>query len=201
MNVERMRSQSARADVKHNRQPLARNRVKHFLHQHETLARSEIRHAPAREREAFACGRGRMFGFGLDKRERVAPQVLFAVGDFGFVARAHRRRGRDGVRARAVSDVDFDPDDAGGAVTGGWDSGEGNGLVFVGHKKVDLINWDAGKLTGTKGVESCGRGGRAPAGWATDCSIILDARSPRLFGRAEARLDESRFVVEQPQEV
>ena len=124
----------ARADVENDGQPLAGNRVEHFLHQHEALAAGEIRHASAREREAFARRGGGMFGLRLDERERVAPEILFAVGDFGFVTRAHRRRGRDRVRARAVSDVGFDPHDARRAIRCAGNSGVSEVRRLVAHR-------------------------------------------------------------------
>ena len=45
MDIQRVASQCPRSDVHHHRQPLPRNRVQHFLHQDQSLARREIGHA------------------------------------------------------------------------------------------------------------------------------------------------------------
>ena len=133
VNIQRVRRERARADVEDDGQTFAGNGVEHFLHQHEALAGSEVRHATAREREAFAGRCGGVLGLRLHERDGVAPQVLFAVRHGRFVAGAHRCRGRDGISARAVCDVSIDPNDAASAVGSGGDAGVGDLFFLVAH--------------------------------------------------------------------
>jgi len=140
----------ARADVEDDGQALAGNGVEHLLHQHKALAGGEVGHASAREREAFARRRRAVLGLGLDERDRVAPEILFAVGHLGFVAGAHRRRGRDRVRARAVGDVGFDPDDAARAVGSGGYAGIGDLVSLVAHNVFCVFRIESRQQTGTR---------------------------------------------------
>ena len=111
MDVERMAGQGAGADVEDNRQAFSGNRIEHLLHEDEALAAGKVGHPPARQREAFAGACGRVFGFGLDECQQVAPEILLPIGNLGLVARAHRRAGSDGISAGALGDVGIDPDD------------------------------------------------------------------------------------------
>ena len=111
------------ADVHHDRQPLAGNRVEHFLHQDEALAGREIRHASAGGGKAFAERRGRVLAFRLDEDQQIAPQVFVAVHHGRVVAAAHRRRAGDGKRARRLRDIDLDMHDRFRAVAGRRNAG------------------------------------------------------------------------------
>src|SRR5205814_255836 len=66
VNVQRMRREGASADMKDNRQPFAGDRKQHFLHQDQSLTRSEIGNAPTCDSESFTSARGAVLGFGLD---------------------------------------------------------------------------------------------------------------------------------------
>jgi hypothetical protein len=67
MHVQRMRGQCARADVEDHRQALARDDVEDFLHQDESLAGGEIRHAPAGQRKPFARRSRAVLGLRLEE--------------------------------------------------------------------------------------------------------------------------------------
>ena len=124
---------SARADVEDGGEALAGNGVEHFLHQHEALAGSEVRHAPAGERVAFASRGRRVLGLGLDERDDIAPEVPLAVGDFGLIPGPHRGRGGDRVSARAVGDVGLGPDHAARSVRRGGNPRVGKLFFVVAH--------------------------------------------------------------------
>ena len=134
MNIERMRGQRPCANMKNDGQPLARNRVEHFLHQHEALTGGEVRHAPARERKAFASCRGRVFRLRLNECDHVTPEVLLPVGDFSFIARAHCSGRGDRIRTCPMSDVSVHPDDATSAVGSCGNSRVRDIFRFVAHK-------------------------------------------------------------------
>ena len=121
--VEPLARECPGADVEHGRQPLAGDRVQHFLHQHEALAGREIRHPSAGRREALAERRRRMLALRLDEHELVAPQIGHAVDDGLIEAAAHRRGAGDRKRAAALRDVRLDPHDGFGAVARGRDAG------------------------------------------------------------------------------
>lgn len=110
VDVEGLGGQGPGADVKNSGQALSRDRVQDLLHQDEPLAGGEVGDAPAREGKPFAGGRRGMFGLQLEEEERLAPEILLAVGLRHLVPGAHVGGRGDRVGAGALGDVGLDPD-------------------------------------------------------------------------------------------
>src|SRR5262249_27671712 len=121
---------SARADMKHNRKAFACNCVQDFLHQNETLSGRKIRDAATGDGKPFAGTGGAVLGFGLNERQFLTPQVLFAIRDFGLITTTHRRRRCDRVCASALRNMSFYPNDHAGTVRCRWNSWEWRLMFF-----------------------------------------------------------------------
>ncbi len=119
MHIEPLARERPGADVEHRRQPLAGDRVEHFFHQHEPLARREIRHPPARRREPFAERCARVFTLRFDEHQLVAPQIRHTVGHCLIEPAAHRGGTGDRKCTATLRDAGLDPDDGLGAVARG----------------------------------------------------------------------------------
>jgi hypothetical protein len=89
VDVQPLAGEGAGSDVHDHRQALAADRVEHFLHQHEALARGEVGDTAAGDGEPFAHGRSRVLALRFEEHERVAEQVLAAVHDGGVEPAAH----------------------------------------------------------------------------------------------------------------
>ena len=109
MHVKRLRCEGAGADMEYNRKALPGNRIEDFLHQDQSLSRSEVGNASARYRETLTRAGCAVFGFGFDESQLFSPKVARAVGHFGLVPATHGRGRSDRVRTRALSDMSFDP--------------------------------------------------------------------------------------------
>jgi len=109
MNVQALRSERPRADVKNHRQALAGDDVKNFLHQDQALPRSEVRHPPACQGKSFTGTRRTMLRFQFKKSQWFVPEIFLAVGDSQLIATAHVCRRCDRIGARTLGNVSLDP--------------------------------------------------------------------------------------------
>ena len=126
VDIERLRGQGARADVKDHRQALARDHVQDLLHQDQSLPGGKIGHPAAGERESLASAGGTVLRLGLQKSQRLAPEIAPAVGHRHLIAAAHVRRRRDRISAGPLADVALDPDHRLGAVGRAGNAGKGD---------------------------------------------------------------------------